>query len=81
MFSYFSTILTLPNLVNGYISVQEPKAKSTLLSHTFKSKENKEPSAFSILPEGLRYSHVLIFCQPFQIYDIVEFRKWRYLSS
>ena len=56
------------------------KTKDTLFSSTFKVRENKEPLVFSILAQGLRYSHFLIFCQPRQQGNILEFRKWLYLS-
>ena len=56
------------------------KTKGTLFSQTLKVEENKVLLVFSILAQGLRYSHFLIFCQPRQQGAILEFRKWLYLS-
>ena len=55
------------------------QTKDTLFSSTLKVWKNKEPFVFSILAQGLRYSHCLIFCQPRQQGAILEFRRWLYL--
>ena len=56
------------------------KTKGSLFSQTLKVEENKVSLFFSIFAQGLRYSHFLIFCQPRQQGNILEFRKWLYLS-
>ena len=42
------------------------KTRGTLIYQTLKVEENKVPLVFSILALGLRYSHFLIFCRPYQ---------------
>ena len=56
------------------------KNKGTLFSSSLKVWKSKVPLVFSILAQGLRYSHLLIFCQPHQQGAILEFRKWLFLS-
>ena len=56
------------------------KTKGTLFPSTFKVWENKVPFVLSILAQGLRYSHFLIFSQPCKQGAILEFRKWLYFS-
>ena len=60
--------------------VKIKRIKGSLFLSTFKVWENKVPLVFSIFAQGLRYSHFLIFCQPRQQGNILEFRKWLYLS-
>ena len=56
------------------------KNKGTLLSQTFEVEGNKMPLVSSIIDQRLRYSLFLIFCHPHQQGNILEFRKWLYLS-
>ena len=48
------------------------KIKGTLFPSTFKVSENKVPLVFSIFAQGLRYSHLFIFCQPCQQGEILQ---------
>ena len=51
-----------------------------MISQTFNVEENKVPSVVFILPQGLRYSHLLIFYRPHHIDSNVKLRKLLYLS-